>query len=270
MRFFDTFSISPEGYYGDSHILTPHFTHDTLKVNQMRRKYRMLKNKDGSSYSLRKPNPLGISQKTFAVDKLRLHNFRWKSQTIFDDSPDVKPITRSSVVVTPEKSKPVIEVIETDIPPVVEIEESNFIPVVEEELTEMPVIVAEKALEPEASPIIEKKHSKIKHRVIFHCLPVTYNKTKTDFYEEDRTKASYGDKFTFEGVVVNHTDLAILFWTNAEPVSKGSIIFPSTITDGKNQKKYGEYRWWKVVERTKERNGWLMRAIPTEVQPDFS
>ena len=86
--------------------------------------------------------------------------------------------------------------------------------------------------------------------VMFFCLPVG------------------GNQFTFEGLVVDNSDLDMTIWTNLPSLVKGSIIFPSKYVNVEEE--YDDYRWWKVQGCTAKSSGVLAYCLPSEVTPDFT
>jgi len=107
----------------------------------------------------------------------------------------------------------------------------------------------------------------IKNIVRVHCLPAEVKEEVDPLYEEVRENIVYGEKMAFEAIVVEREDLIIKLWTNYKS-SKDSIIFPSVFVKGNI--KFGDYRWWRIQEQEEKEGGFLITAIPSDVQPDFS
>jgi hypothetical protein len=78
--------------------------------------------------------------------------------------------------------------------------------------------------------------------------------------------------------MISSTDLSIEFWTSdpKNQITEKSIIYPFSYevhnqsTDNYDRVPYDEYRWWKVSSKERKEEGWLFRAVPSDVQPDFS
>lgn len=184
-----------------------------------------LKNKDGSPYRLLFPNPLVKTQEWINAEDLEFHNFFWTPIDIEATAePDPEPETE------PETE------METEMEP--------------KQITEIPVPVSPKPIE------------KTQNNVIVHCLPVEWVEKRDGMYGENYKTKKYGQKFTFEAVVVERGDLAISIWTSAnleEHIKPGSIIFPS----------FGDYRWWAVNKVNAYNGGVLIVAVLTDAHPSF-
>lgn len=198
----------------------------------------VIKNKDGTVYKLQSPNPLTEEQVwEFGEDDYVLHNMNWDADVDEDDAPKVVP-KKSVFNATKETQEIPVKAQET---PDIEIEERK-----------------------EEQPAVPK--SVLDKMVIMHCMPVQTKVEKDEFYNEERTIRGYGEKFTIEAVIIKREDYEMRFWATKD-LSKGTIVFPSKYVSGV---KYSEYRWWKVQARAPKANGFLLSAIPSEDQPDFS
>jgi hypothetical protein len=98
-----------------------------------------------------------------------------------------------------------------------------------------------------------KEEKKLQNTILVYCLP--------------KTASSYGEKFTFEGVFVRREDFSIVLWTPIK-LELLSIIYPSRYIDGDIP--FGDFQWWKVKEIQEKKQGYLVTAIISEIQPDFS
>jgi len=194
-----------------------------------------LKNKDGSVYKLKSPNPLTRKQdKAWDAEKIVLHNFKWK-ETKVDDIPSLS----SKTPIIEDRSEPEPEAV---IPPVVE---------------------TIKVETPEPQP-----ESRFKVKVWMYCLPIKLDTFKDNLYGDTYQKRSYGEKFAFESIMVETSDMAIRFWTSSEAnLTSGSIVYPYQYNDGQ---KYGEFRWWAIQAIEEKAGGLLVEATPSVEQPDFS
>lgn len=190
----------------------------------------VLKNKDGSPFKLRSPNPLTKEQ--VLNDDWVLHNFDWKIittevKTIAPPTPpslgviENKPVEIKPKTPEPEPPKPV------------------------EEESEKHAIIVDRA---------QEKQRNLKNIVIFHCLPAD-------------PQGNYLNKFDFEGIFVVQEDLEVAFWTNVS-INPGSIIFPYRYAEG--GKKFMDYRWWKINKCLPKGKGFLIRAEVSDICPDFS
>jgi hypothetical protein len=135
------------------------------------------------------------------------------------------------------------------------------------ELNEPEEIIIEEKKEEIKKEEIKPKENKpeLKNVVLMHCLPAIIKITKDDLYNETRSKINYGEKFTFEGVVIERGDFSIQFWTNID-LAKNSIIYPTKYRDGTP---FGDFRWWSVNEIKDKSDGKLITAVISGYQPHF-
>jgi len=189
-----------------------------------------IRKKDGSVYTLKKPNPLVKKQKMWADffdGNLILHNFNWDEQ-ISEKAIEKSPPLNSVAVI---EEKPVFA--SNDI-----IQEIESVPNIEEVV-------------PEENTPVANAELKIK---------------KDNLYGDSWGTVQYGKKFIFEAVVVEREDLQFTFWTNKK-LLKGSIVYPIKYKDGSS---FGDYRWWKVAEFSEIENGYLIKTNMSSHHPDFS
>jgi len=99
-------------------------------------------------------------------------------------------------------------------------------------------------------------------------LPVIFEAKEDELYDESYGRAKYGKKFSFEGIIIQRDDLTIQFWTTVQQVTQGSIVFPSKYINRKESCE--DYRWWSVQKIVPKSGGFLLHAIPSNVNPDFS
>ena len=90
-------------------------------------------------------------------------------------------------------------------------------------------------------------------------MPAKVKTVIDDLYMDRSFKVSYGQKFTFEVIIVDETDLSIVFWTHLENVERFSIIYPQN----------NEKRWWKVDSVKSAPEGFFLRCLPSDDQPAF-
>jgi len=118
----------------------------------------------------------------------------------------------------------------------------------------------------------------IEYKVLCHCLPVKIEMKIDELYGETRKRFKYGEKFIFPCVIIEASDLYFEIWTNdpKNQVLEKSIIYPfvyevyNKTTKKYDKVPYDDCRWWKVTSREPKENGWLIKAIPSDTQPDFS
>jgi hypothetical protein len=198
----------------------------------------MIRNKDGTIYRLQEPNPLVKDQEWTKDTLLELENFNWEEELVKDITGKVKipkVIEEPQESQEPQNVQPLI--VETPVPPPLpKSDSSSNIGINEENI------------------------------VIMHCLPAIVQTNKDEFYNDSYSRVIYGKKFMLESVMVERGDLGIRFWTKTK-LESNSIVYPSVYKTGI---KYGEYRWWKVMSSVPKSGGYLVEAIFSDVQPEFS
>jgi len=209
----------------------------------------MIKNKDGTSYTLSKPNKLAATQLRWDLERMIFHNWHWEE--IFQ-----------------EKLEDIAEIIES------EREKEDFqaetIAIIDEmpEPKPEPIIAIDKK-ESEPEPKIQEELPELKNVILFHCLPARVKQTYDDLYGENIEKVEYGKKFIFPGIILANVDLMMRFWTSDphSQIGKQSIVFPYRYKDGPKLK---EFRWWRITQKIPKEVGFIFEGIPSSFQPDFS
>jgi hypothetical protein len=219
-----------------------------------------LKNKDGSVYRLRSPNPLMKEQKIW---EFRVHNMKWNSE-ILPDTSELQSIKtdfqiRNSFIdeldqaaaISSQKSN--VKIVETPKNIVLE-PKSEVNKVVLEPKSEV-----NKVVEPTKPEIIDNFIPKI----FIHCLPAFIDIKIDNVYGDHVQTLKYKSVFSFEGVILDQSDLIFKFWTQADNLTnqilQGSILYPKTT----------HKRWWKVQDRFEKTGGWVITSYPSDYQPHF-
>jgi hypothetical protein len=224
-----------------------------------------IKSKDGKVYKLRGPNPMMKDQKKWDMDKLKFINMGWSNEVVVDErNPIQKFKTDFNVVDIGEELGlvPNEEANTAVLKPQEFIQEIQEPPVVEEPVVEEPVIEEpkEESVVLNVDPHLAKM---IKERgVEYYCAPVMGRKQHTDdLYDNSYYTMQYGDKFVFDAIVIEESDLQLQFWC-VRSVSVDSIVFRKIKTKGQ--------RWWRVKDIEPKTGGFLCRAITSDTNPDFS
>jgi hypothetical protein len=222
-----------------------------------------LKNKDGTPFRLATVNPLVVNQHWLRDDNLVFHNFTWQFERISAES--LKPPRRKlrDIVVMPKETKTIRE---------------KSVPIEAPTPIEVPTPIIK-------SPVIqtvETEQVKPENTIITLCLPlIGWNQKHDSLYGDSYKTPKYGEKSSFEAVILEQGDLAISLWTSAtlerngkivntvDYLKPGSIIFPSRYNDGQG-KKIGDYRWWKVQSLDPRAEGVVIVAVITDIHPSFS
>lgn len=211
-----------------------------------------LRNKDGTIYRLKSPNPISKNQDFWETDaEYVLHNCKWTPEII--NKEELEKII--SAINFSEKTVVDAKINEHPI--------EKYVPIIDNVPDVIPQPIKEDFQKTQKLP-----DSIIKNSVIFWCLPTIDSTVFDNLYEEKHEIKKYGNKFTFEAIVLEKNDMEISFWTNAEKVNKNSIVYPSRYTYRKEE--YKDYRWWKIQTITAKSGGWLVYAIVSEITPDFS
>ena len=146
----------------------------------------MIRNKDGSKYELTKPNPITKGQFDWINEKIIFHNMVGKID-VFPDLEEYAEI-KQTITVGSEES---------------ELEEGPAAS------TEPIPFLGSNPPKIEQSAMPESPRVKQKNVLLMYCLPATIKENENG----DRT-IQYGEKFTFECLVVSRGDLQMVFWCN--------------------------------------------------------
>lgn len=204
--------------------------------------------KSGKVFKLRGPNPLMNDQNVnWDKSKLILYNFSWNSECVQD------PTSSESKF---KKENPKIDIAEELdlksnsewIPPfefINELKDSK--PEIKEEVTK------EINVNSQVARIFHERGME------FHCSPIYSVPMKDDLYGTEYMMNRYGDKFIFDGVIIEENDLELVYWC-VKNMTVGSIVMP----------KARESRWWRVDQVEEKTGGFLVKAFPSDVNPDFS
>lgn len=221
-----------------------------------------IKNKDGSVYKLRGPNPLMKNQSQWDHGKVILHNLGPKTETVVDENNPLRKQQENVIDIGRElnlkPNPPVTKVVPAQ----------DFL----EDLTNEPVVAQEPPPPPPSSPppqpITRSQHDGLtrllKERgVEYHCAPVVDEKVhEDDFYGSSYTLPVYGEAFVFEAIVIDQSDLELQFWCVA-PLSRNSIVY--------QRAKGGEWdrRWWKIDRLEEKSGGHLVSCVVSDINPSF-
>jgi len=220
-----------------------------------------IKDKDGKVYKLRGPNPLMKDQKEWDTKKTKLINVGWDSEVVEDERNPVKKFKSDFNVVEisdelglmPNKEATAV------VPPkefIKDIQESQIEVIVEEpEKAPKPEKVTTLDVDPRLARILRERG------VEYFCAPAVGKKLHTDdLYDIRYHTIQYGDKYTFDAIIVDQSDLQLQFWC-ARPITIESIIYRKI--------KEGGERWWRVNDIEAKTGGYLVLANPSDTNPDF-
>jgi len=200
----------------------------------------MLLNKDGSVYRLSGPNPVMKDQKIWA--DFVTHNMKWNPE-VGKDNTVVKPhesdfFVKESFLDALEAAKEEIKVTENVL------EASS------------PEVRTPMVQHDPKNDIVDQEQIE---KTFIHCLPAKIQERRDALYGDVYKTVKYGSPLSFEAVVISHTDFSFEIWTDTDRIDQGSILYPKT----------GYKRWWKVQDKSKKENGWILKSIPSDYQPSF-
>lgn len=202
----------------------------------------VIKNKDGSEYKLKRPNPLMKSQLLW--DYFELHNMNFE---------EIKDLIKKPQILNnkKEESKKII----------IEEEKETKTKTETEEIEEIEEIVKNEEPKEDIKKPTEnnKDTSSSVKKTLIYCLPAKTSIYEDFLYGEVKKTISYDKKFKFEGVILNTTDISMELWTNAVEIEKESILYPQNF----------EKRWWKVIEINKKFDGYLITCSSSSITPSF-
>ena len=218
-----------------------------------------IKDKEGKVYTLRGPNPLMNDQKEWDKSRIKLFNMRVRHEEVVTDLRNPVEALNATVADIGQDLK-----LNAKEKRAKTIEPRKFI----EEIREMPKEEPPQIFrmpEPETPVLnVDPKMARIlKERgVEYYCAPAIGRKTFTDdFYGSTYDAIEYGDKFVFDAVIIDQSDLELQFWC-IKPVTAQSVVYRKI--------KQGGERWWRINDVEQKTGGWLAKAITSDSNPDFS
>jgi len=223
-----------------------------------------IKNKDGSNYRLKAPNPLLKSQDLKEEPHI-VHNFDHADEIIVKyrrKREALKPV--GAVVGTPEAHPVLPEQLQLP-PPSLE-PPLVYQPVVQAVPPTRPVPMTDDEPDQEPTPpddMPEEPYSEFDtgdldaDRVACWCLPGEFRGHFDNLYGETRKNVTWGEKFMFEGIIVDMTEMNFQLWTQVH-IKPPSIIFVRP-----------HKRWWRVNAAQVQDNGFLMTCLPSDSRPRF-
>lgn len=213
-----------------------------------------IRNKDGSIYKLKGPNPIFKEQEIWDKSKITLVNFEFQEEV----EQSTKEIPKIPVVeeIVEEPPQPIIKpepIIEKE--PEINMKESVVVP--EKPTTTPPPKTKISSTLGEEPPIFSGKVADTK--IVVYCLPVIEEIIKDAVFGTETKVNKFGTKVILEAVMVEEEDMFCVFWAKYDVPPK-SIVYP------RNHSK----RWWQVQATNPYQNGFLMTAILTHANPDFT
>lgn len=209
-----------------------------------------IKNKNGTEYKLRGPNPIMMQQDVW--EDFQLHNMQFQEEIQENKANKGKSnqkITLGQTITLSNDTK-----------------QNQVVKLSTPEPTPQPTTAY---VSPSPTPFLEQENVlrpiKINEKLanypkdVLHCLPAKSKIITDTLYEEKTIKISYEQNFLFEAIIMEETDFELNFWTHLQNVTKYSIIYP------KNKNK----RWWKVEIIKNAPEGFFVNCRPSDIHPSF-
>ena len=217
----------------------------------------VIKNKDGTIYALRGPNPVMLNQDLWK--DFEIHNMNFTEEHSKDMVGNKKKSSKVSLgsTVTVQDSSPKEKLKIPKIEEIPDFEEEKKEEEIVQNTTPIPKIQKDDEEVERPKQISEKLRSYKK--TILCCLPANVQENYDKLYGEKTVKYTYGTKFTFESVVVAENDMEYIFWTHLDKIQKYSIFYP------KNEKT----RWWQAVSVKEAPEGFFIKCSPSMNHPSF-
>jgi hypothetical protein len=215
-----------------------------------------IKDKNGKVFILRGPNPLMKSQQEWDRSRIQLFNMKgWKNEVVHDSHNPVEAFAANVIDIgedlklTPKRAK-IIE-------PRKFIEEIREAPKEKPNVFKIPEIVQPTLnVDPKMARILKERGAE------YYCAPAIGRKDHTDdLYGSSYSTIEYGEKFIFDAVVIDQSDLELQIWC-IRPVTSHSVIYKKI--------RQGGERWWRIVNVESKTGGWLAKAVTSDSNPDFS
>lgn len=218
-----------------------------------------IRNKDGSIYKLRGPNPLLVEQADWDKSQVHLINMDWKSEVVEDKKNPIKEMREGVIDIGEElnlEENPKPEVKTKAVPAKKFIEDVNA--PAKKTLQSRPIKADEVIIEvsPKLARILKERS------VEYYCAPAVGVKTHNDdLYDSTYKTTIYGEKFIFDAVIIAASDFRLQFWC-VKHVNKDSIVY--------RKDKEGGERWWRISNVEARSDGFLVVADISDLNPDFS
>lgn len=215
----------------------------------------VIKNKNGSEYKVRQPNPIMKNQEVW--NDFVLHNMDFDGNVVENAEQKTKS-NKKKLVLGSEKTIKTND-IPVVLPPVKKIEQDDgFIipdfskPENEPEPTPQP---KDEILRPKS---INQKLLNYKKDVMY-CMLAETKENFDPLYSEKSVKISYIKSLIFENIIISQSDIELIFWSHLDFLTKNSVVYP----------KDEHHRWWKIDVIRSAPDGKFFQCVPTTIQPSF-
>jgi hypothetical protein len=231
-----------------------------------------IRDKDGSEYKLRGPNPLIKTQIDWDRNAIKLINMRWQSEVVTDERNPIAEMRKhvrdiGDELGLTENPKPrpktvpakkfLEEVVAEDVkPPAPAKPKPAPVPSPPPPPPPDPDEPVQINVDPKMARILRERG------VVYLCAPcVDYKHHTDDLYGDTYRTPVYGEPYAFDAVVIDQSDLEIQFWC-VKPITVDSVVY--------RQRKEGGERHWRVAQVEDRTGGYVARGVTSETNPDFS
>jgi hypothetical protein len=118
---------------------------------------------------------------------------------------------------------------------------------------------AEEITEEEPPKVIESpKVVSQEDKLLAWCLPAIIKQEIDPVYGDIKRSVSWGDKFSFETVLLNRSAIGVELWAPLESLERSSIIYL-----------WEQREWWSVNSVETNKNGIIISCFPSDQHPSF-
>jgi hypothetical protein len=220
-----------------------------------------IKNKDGTTYEIKKPNPLMKNQDTW--DSFQTYNLKNDISVVEKLAkkflPDEKIIIGKTEKISNKNEK--IEIIRVDAPPVPPPTEMPLPTLPPPEFPKIVKLIKSDDVEARDIQRPNKINEKLKSfpTNVMNCLLAKLEEKIDSLYEDKSLKVRYSKEVAFEAVILEENDYELNFWTHLDYITKKSVVYPMN----------RDRRWWKIEDVKKAPQGYFCSCKPSDLQPSF-
>lgn len=97
--------------------------------------------------------------------------------------------------------------------------------------------------------------------IVLYCLPLIVIEEEDPVYGEKRKRPSFGQQFTFEGVMTDYSGVTASFFCHLPP---DRVPLPGSVLHVRKER-----QWWKVNETFSQDGGVHINCVPSDRQMSF-
>ena len=223
----------------------------------------VIKNKDGSVYKVRGPNPIMMSQEVW--DNFEVHNMDFSPDIVNNKQNPQKPNKKldfgTTTTVTAEQQKPEMP---TPPPPPKEAKIKEEVKIQEFEIPDFTKPEPTQSPQPETDEEVlrpQTVNEKLRNykKDIMYCMLAETKEVVDPLYSDKTVKIKYTRNFVFENFIIKEDDMELIFWSHLDFLTKNSILYPKNDTR----------RWWKINSVRSAPEGCFIVCGPTDIQTSF-